>query len=241
MNILVIGPPGTGKGTQTRRMCEHFGWTRIASGELLRAAVAAGTADGLEAQAYLHSGRLVPDAVIERLVLDRMAQPDCRTGVVLDGFPRTVSQAAALDAALAARGHRVNLVLLLEVNSAVLTRRLAGRLTCRSCAATYHPELNPPLEAGACDRCGAGLYVRDDDRPEIVGARHAVYEQEIQPLLAYYAHDARLRREDGLGTVDEVWERVKRAIEHADRLRQPETVHEKEQTDEGTRVGQAAL
>ena len=222
-------------------MCEHYGWTRIASGELLRAAAAAGTPAGVEAEAYLNAGRLVPDAIIEQLVLDRMAQPDCRTGVVLDGFPRTLSQATALDAALATRGHRVNLVLLLDVDSTVLTQRLAGRLTCRSCAATYHPQLNPPIEAGTCDRCGAELYVRDDDRAAIVEARHAVYEQETEPLLAYYSHDSRLQRQDGIGTVDEVWERVKRAIDHAERRRHPTTEHEKERTDEGTRVGQTTL
>jgi adenylate kinase len=198
-------------------MCEHYGWTRIASGELLRAAAAAGTPAGVEAKAYLDAGRLAPDALIERLVLERMAQPDCCTGVVLDGFPRTVAQATALDAALALRGHSVNLALLLQVDGAVLTQRLAGRLTCRACAATYHPELNPPQEVGTCDRCGGDLYVRDDDRADIVQARHAVYEQETEPLLAYYSRDGRLQREDGVGSIDDVWKRVQRVIDGASR------------------------
>lgn len=203
-------------------MCEHYGWTRIASGELLRAAATAGTPAGTEARTYLDAGRLVPDAIIEQLVLERMAQPDCHTGVVLDGFPRTVSQATALDAALAQRRQRVDLALHLEVDSVALTERLAGRLTCRSCAATYHPRLNPPQEAGTCDRCGGDLYVRDDDQADIVQARHAVYEQETAPLLAHYAMDARLQRENGIGAIDEVWARVQGAIEEAGRRRADE-------------------
>ena len=222
-------------------MCEHYGWTRIASGELLRADAAAGTPSGVAAKVYLDAGRLVPDALIELLVLDRMAHPDCSKGVVLDGFPRTVSQATALDAALEERAQKVNLALLLDVGGAVLTERLAGRLTCRSCAATYHPRLNPPLEAGACDRCGGELYVRDDDQPEIVHARHVVYEQETAPLLAYYEHDHRLQRQNGVGSIDEVWERVQRAISEASRRELPVTKRDKERTDEGTRVGQTAL
>lgn len=224
-------------------MCEHYGWTRIASGELLRAAAAAGTAAGLQAKTYLDAGRLVPDAVIEQLVLDRMAQPDCHAGVVLDGFPRTVAQATALDASLARRRQGVDLALLLEVDGEVLAERLSGRLTCRSCAATYHPRLLPPAENGICDRCGGELYVRDDDRAEIVHARHAVYEQETEPLLAYYARDDRLRRENGLGAVDEVWARVQQAIEGSRRPRSgPGGIdQEKERSDEGTRVGQTTL
>jgi adenylate kinase len=222
-------------------MCEHYGWTRIASGELLRADAAAGTPSGIAAKAYLDAGRLVPDALIEQLVLDRMAQPDCSKGVVLDGFPRTVSQATALDAALRERRQQVDLALLLEVDGAVLMERLAGRLTCRSCAATYHPRLNPPLEAGACDRCGGELYVRDDDQPAIVQARHAVYEQETEPLLAYYDRDSRLRRQNGVGSIDAVWERVQGTITEVSRRETPATKHEKERTDEGTRVGQTAL
>ncbi len=222
-------------------MCEHYGWTRIASGELLRAAAAAGTPAGVEAKAFLDAGRLVPDVVIEQLVLERMAQPDCQTGVVLDGFPRTVAQATALDAALAQRRQGVDLALLLEVESAVLMERLAGRLTCRSCAATYHPRLLPPAQEGVCDRCGGSLYVRDDDQAEIVRARHAVYEQETEPLLAYYAHDARLQRESGHGAVDEVWERVRRVIDAAGRRGPAVNGLEKERSDESTRVGQTAL
>ena len=222
-------------------MCEHYGWTRIASGELLRAAAAAGTATGTEAKAYLNAGQLAPDALIAQLVLERMAQPDCRTGVVLDGFPRTVAQATALDAALAMRGQSVNLALLLEVDGAVLTQRLAGRLTCRACAATYHPELNPPQEFGTCDRCGGDLYVRDDDRSDIVQARHAVYEQETAPLLAYYSRDARLQRENGVGSIDDVWRRVQRAIDGASRSGPAGSEQERERTDEGTRIGQTAL
>lgn len=222
-------------------MCEHYGWTRIASGELLRAAAAAGTPAGVEAKTYLDAGRLVPDVVIEQLVLERMAQPDCHTGVVLDGFPRTVAQATALDTALAQRQQGVDLALLLDVESAVLTERLSGRLTCRSCAATYHPRLLPPAQGGICDRCGGDLYVRDDDQAEIVRARHAVYEQETEPLLAYYSRDARLQRENGSGAVEEVWERVRRVIDTAGRRGPAVRGLEKERTDEGTRVGQTAL
>lgn len=200
-------------------MCEHYGWSRIASGELLRGAVAEATPAGLEAKGYLETGRLVPDSVIEQLVLDRMAEPDCRTGVVLDGFPRTVAQAVALDAALAQRGQGVDLALLLEVDGEVLTQRLAGRLTCRSCGATYHPKLSPPPEAGVCERCGGDLTVRVDDREDIVLARHDVYERETAPLLAYYERDARLTREDGFGTIDEVWQRVRQAVDAARALR----------------------
>lgn len=240
MNILLLGPPGTGKGTQTRRMCEHYGWTRIASGELLRAAAAAATPVGVEARGYLETGRLVPDALVERLVLDRMAEPDCRTGVVLDGFPRTVAQAQALDTALAGRRQSVDLALLLEVQAPELLHRLAGRLTCRQCGATYHPTLSPPGEDGICDRCGGGLFVRHDDQEEIVRARHAVYEQETEPLLVYYARDSRLRREDGVGTIDDVWRRVTRAIEDT-RCRLPSRQDERKKTNESTRVGQAAL
>jgi adenylate kinase len=224
-------------------MCEHYGWTRIASGELLRAAAEAGTPAGIKAKTYLDAGRLVPDAVIEQLILDRMAQPDCHTGVVLDGFPRTVAQATALDAALAQRQQGVDLALLLEVDSTELTERLSGRLTCRSCAATYHPRLLPSAEGGICDRCGGPLYVRDDDQAEIVHARLSVYERETEPLLTYYARDARLQRENGVGAIEEVWRRVQRAIDEVRRRRSGSVgeEQEKERSDESTRVGQTAL
>lgn len=196
-------------------MCEHFGWTRIASGELLRAAVAARTPEGRKAQRAMEDGQLVPDAVVAGMVLRRMAEPECHRGVVLDGFPRTVAQAQALDQALAKRGQQLDLALLLDVDREHLFERLVGRQTCRGCGATFHPQFNPARRAGACDRCGGELYVRDDDELAVVQERHAVYERETQPLLAYYARDGRLRREDGVGTIDEVWGRVLHAVNGA--------------------------
>lgn len=213
MIVVLLGPPGAGKGTQALGLARKLGLAHVASGDLFREALAAATPLGRQAQAYMERGELVPDDLTVRMVLERMAQPDCQAGVVLDGFPRTVSQAEALDQALAAQGKQVDAVLLLAVPDEVVLERLTGRRICRNCQAPYHIVFNPPAVEGRCDRCGGPLYQRDDDREETVRRRLAVYQQQTAPLASYYRERGLLREVDGRGDVEAVAERLLQALE----------------------------
>lgn len=204
MIVVLMGPPGAGKGTQAARLAERLAVAHVASGDLFREAVAAGTPLGIQAQTYMDRGELVPDDVVVQMVLERLARPDCRRGVILDGFPRTAAQAEALAAALAVQGRRVEAALLIEVPDAAILERMTGRRICRQCQAPYHVKFNPPARPGVCDRCGGELYQRDDDREETVRKRLEVYRAQTLPLVAYYRAQGVLHEIDGLGGLDEV-------------------------------------
>ena len=188
--IVMLGAPGAGKGTQARLLSEALGIPQVSSGDIFRENLKNQTPLGLLAKQYMDSGALVPDDVTINMVMERLGRPDCADGAVLDGFPRTLAQAAALDKALAAQGLRVRLVPLLEVSDEAVINRLAGRRVCRNCQAMYHLEFNPPAVAGICDKCGGELYRRADDEPDTVRNRLFVYYKQTAPLVGYYfAHE----------------------------------------------------
>ncbi len=187
--VVMLGAPGAGKGTQARLLSETLGIPQVSSGDIFRENLKNQTPLGLLAKQYMDQGALVPDDVTINMVMDRLARPDCADGVVLDGFPRTLAQADALDAALREKGLAIGLVPLLEVNDDVVINRLAGRRVCRECQAMYHVEFSPPAVEGKCDKCGGELYRRPDDDPETVRNRLFVYYKQTAPLIGfYYAH-----------------------------------------------------
>ncbi|MDR2771238.1 MAG: adenylate kinase [Clostridiales Family XIII bacterium] len=185
-NIILLGAPGSGKGTQAARLTERLGVPAVSTGDIFRANIAEGTALGKEAKGYMDRGELVPDAVVIAIALDRIDANDCRNGFLLDGFPRTTEQADALDRHLAAAGRGIDGVLLLDVPTEELVRRISGRRVCRSCGASYHVTDIPPARAGLCDACDGALYARDDDNEETVRNRIEVYNVNTAPLTAYY-------------------------------------------------------
>jgi len=205
MNIVLLGAPGAGKGTQAARMVEEFALPHISTGDIFRKAVADGTPLGLEAKRYMDAGELVPDEVTIGIVKERLAQPDCETGFILDGFPRTVPQADALGTALASMGHALDAVVLVDVPSSALVARLTSRRQCRACGRIYNTMGEMPAEADVCDSCGGEVYQRADDSVETVTNRLAVYEANTQPLIEYYRELGLLRTVDGDRDVDDVY------------------------------------
>ena len=212
MRIVLLGPPGAGKGTQAALLAERAHVAHVATGDLFRAHLGKGTELGKLAKGYMDKGALVPDDVTTRMVLERFNELDARDGFVLDGFPRNIAQAEALDAALSEAGQTLDRALLIEVDRDELVQRLAGRWVCRSCQAPYHERSAPPVKPGVCDVCGGELYQRDDDRPEVVGARLDTYERETAPLAGYYEGQGKLARIDGRGQVEAVAAELARAI-----------------------------
>jgi len=208
MEIVLMGLPGAGKGTQAERIVNRFGIPHISTGDMFRQAVAEGTELGKQAKAYMDAGQLVPDEVTVGIVRERLMKDDCRNGFLLDGFPRTVEQAKALDDTLKELGRQLSHVLLIEVDKDVLLKRLTGRRICRQCGATYHVEFNPPRQAGKCDRCGGGLYQRDDDAPETVATRLDVNMAQMEPILAHYEAQGLLRRVDGEQDIEAVTRQI---------------------------------
>lgn len=212
MNLILLGPPGAGKGTQAKRLTADLGIPQISTGDMLREAVREGSPMGLKAKSYMDVGALVPDEVVVGIVEERIQQPDCAKGFMLDGFPRTTAQADALATMLDKKGLKLDHVVCIEADREELVKRLSGRRTCRQCMAPYHVLFNPPKKEGVCDKCGGELYQRDDDKEEAIRARLVTYESQTAPLIAYYEERGILRRVNGLGTVEEVYERIKRAI-----------------------------
>ena len=214
MNLVLLGPPGAGKGTQAERIRTRYGLAHLSTGEMLREAVAAGSEVGRQAKAIMDQGRLVPDAVINRLVAERIAQPDCANGFVLDGYPRTRAQAEALDALLAERGAGLDAVIEFEVEDEALVERISGRFACARCGAGYHDRFKPTEVQGVCDVCGGTEFVRrPDDNAETVRARLEAYHQQTAPLLPYYRARGLLLPVDGMAEIDQVTGEVFKRID----------------------------
>lgn len=216
MNLILLGPPGAGKGTQAKRLEQAHGLVQLATGDMLRAAVASGSALGRRVKAIMESGRLVPDAIMIEMIAERIAEPDCAQGFILDGFPRTVPQAEALDAMLAEHGRRLDHVILMEVDEAALIDRLGGRFSCAHCGASYHERHHRPQVDGVCDNCGtSSLVCRADDRPEAVATRLAAYRDQTAPILPYYRARGILRAVDGMAEIDEVARQIEAVLRNA--------------------------
>ena len=197
MHILLMGPPGAGKGTQAANLVKEFGIPHISTGDMFRAAVKEGTELGLQAKACMDAGKLVPDEVTIGIVKERLAKPDCKKGFILDGFPRTVEQADALTGILKELGLSLTAALNITVPAADLIERAVGRRICKSCGATYHVKFNPPQKAGVCDTCAGDLYQRADDSEETMKNRLSVYEAQTKPLIAYYEKAGVYKEIDG--------------------------------------------
>lgn len=204
MNILFMGPPGAGKGTQAERIVDEFRVPHISTGDAFRLAMSQGTPLGVQAKSFVDQGLLVPDEITNGIVRERLEKSDCDNGFLLDGFPRTIAQAEALDEMLASMGKRIDHVINLKVDRDLLLGRLTGRRICKSCGSTYHVLFNPPKVEGVCDKCSGELYQRSDDTEEKVGTRLDEYNNKTAPLLEYYGNKDLLREVDGQQDIDEV-------------------------------------
>jgi adenylate kinase len=208
MNIILLGPPGAGKGTQAKMLVDKYGIPQISTGDILRANLKAQTELGLEAKKYMDAGKLVPDEVVIGIINNRLKEADCQKGYMLDGFPRTVAQAEALDKILAEGGSGIDDVISIDVPNEELMGRLTGRRTCRQCGQGFHVMFDPPKQEGVCDKCNGELYQRDDDNEETVGNRLKVYADQTQPLIDYYTAKGLLRPIEGVGKMSEVFDRI---------------------------------
>ena len=204
MNLILLGPPGAGKGTQAKILAKKFKIPQISTGDILRGAVKNQTPMGIKAKSYMDAGSLVPDEVVVGIVEERLARPDCAIGFILDGFPRTVGQADALNRTLAGMGKTIEHVISITVDKEELLGRITGRRTCRLCGKGYHLLFDPPKRNGACDECGGELYQRDDDSEETMRNRLDVYEKQTAPLIAYYAQESLLRTICGTGSIEDI-------------------------------------
>ncbi|WP_038088403.1 adenylate kinase [Acidihalobacter prosperus] len=213
MRIVLLGAPGSGKGTQGQKLVERYGIPQVSTGDLLRAAVSDGSALGREAKGYMDAGQLVPDSVVLGMIRERLTRPDAARGYILDGFPRNLVQAEALDQMLAETGQPLDLALLIDVDITTLKQRLLGRLTCSACGAVYNSYTSPPRRPGVCDQCGGELVHRADDNEATIDKRLGVYEAQTMPLIEYYAGDNRLRRIAGIGDIDTIFAAITADIE----------------------------
>ncbi len=208
MKLIMLGAPGAGKGTQAKKIAEKYNIPHISTGDIFRANIKNGTELGQKAKTYMDQGLLVPDELVVDLVMDRFAQPDCENGYVLDGFPRTIPQAEALDAALEKAGAKIDYAINVEVPDENIIRRMSGRRACVACGATYHLVHIPPKKEGVCDTCGKELILRDDDKPETVKKRLDVYHEQTQPLIDYYTEKGALVEVDGTVDMEDVFNAI---------------------------------
>lgn len=214
MFVIFLGAPGAGKGTQASVLAQNKGIPHISTGDMFREAVSNGTPLGLKAKEYMDRGELVPDEIVIGIVKERLSAPDCAEGCILDGFPRTVAQAEALDRALEEMGKKLDYVINIKVSEEEIIRRLTGRRTCKRCGAVYHMVYNPPAKEGVCDRCGGELYQRDDDSEETVRNRLKVYQEKTAPLIDYYSKTGKLVDVDGEKPVEEVTAQIERLLDN---------------------------
>ena len=213
MNLMLLGPPGAGKGTQAKRLEQKYGLVQLSTGDMCRAAAASGTALGHRVKSIMEEGRLVPDDIIIEMIGQRIDEPESRNGFILDGFPRTVPQAEALDVMLAAHGKKIDHVILMEVDERALVERIAGRFSCRTCGASYHERFHRPNVEGVCDVCGStDLVHRADDRPETVQTRLDAYRNQTAPILPYYRARGILRTVDGMADIDDVTRQIEAVL-----------------------------
>jgi adenylate kinase len=212
VRLVLVGPPGAGKGTQAQFIASHFAVPKISTGDIFRANVSEGTELGLEARKYMDAGDLVPDEVTIAMVRDRLGEDDATEGFLLDGFPRTVHQAEVLDEMLAEKGAALDVVLELVVDDDEVVRRLSGRRTCRRCGHVWHQDFDPPVTEGTCDRCGGELFQRDDDSEDTIRHRLEVYADQTSPLIGFYGDRGLLRGVDATGPVEDVTERAINAL-----------------------------
>jgi adenylate kinase len=213
MNIILLGPPGAGKGTQAKRIQESKGLVQLSTGDMLRAAVAAGTEIGKKAKAVMEAGQLVSDDIVIGIISDRIDQPDCQKGFILDGFPRTVAQAEALDKLLAQKAKKLDVVVEMKVDDEPLVKRITGRFTCAKCGEGYHDEFKLPAKKGVCDKCGSTEFSRRaDDNEETVRSRLGAYHKQTAPLVDYYAKTGKLKSIDGMADINEVTRQIMAAI-----------------------------
>lgn len=208
MRLVLLGAPGAGKGTQAKKLIEMGAIPQISTGDLLRAAVSAGTQLGVEAKSYMDKGELVPDSVVLGMMKERLGADDCQKGFILDGFPRNTAQAEALDGMLASLGMPLDSALSVDVPLEDLMKRLTGRRTCRDCGQMYNIYFSPPAVEGKCDKCGGELYQRDDDQEETIQKRLEVYTQQTAPLIDYYSGKGILKTVNGTGNIDEIFANV---------------------------------
>lgn len=213
MKIVMLGAPGAGKGTQAIKIAEKYGIPHISTGDIFRANIKNGTELGKQAKSYMDKGELVPDEVTIGMLLDRISQPDCENGYVLDGFPRTIPQAESLTKALAGRTEKIDYAIDVEVPDEAIVKRMGGRRACPKCGATYHIVYAAPAKEGICDKCGEKLILRSDDAPETVKDRLNVYHAQTQPLIAYYTEQGVLREVDGTQPLEDVFSDVIKILE----------------------------
>lgn len=205
MKIIMLGAPGAGKGTQAKMIAAKYQIPHISTGDIFRANIKNGTALGMEAKKYMDQGQLVPDELTVKILLDRVAQDDCKNGYVLDGFPRTIPQAEVLDQALTELGEKIDYAIDVEVPDENIVKRMSGRRACLACGATYHIEHIPPKQEGICDTCGQNLVLRDDDKPETVLNRLQVYHKQTQPLIDFYTAKGIMKAVDGTMEMQDVF------------------------------------
>ncbi|MCD8325265.1 MAG: adenylate kinase [Lachnospiraceae bacterium] len=205
MKIIILGAPGAGKGTQAKMIAEKYQIPHVSTGDIFKANIKNGTELGMEAKKYMDQGALVPDELTVKILLDRVAKPDCENGYVLDGFPRTIPQAEVLDSTLSEMGDAIDVAINVDVPDENIVKRMGGRRACLSCGATYHIEHIPPRKEGICDVCGQPLVLRDDDKPKTVSNRLKVYHEQTQPLIDFYHAKGVLRTVDGTADMQDVF------------------------------------